>query len=116
TDYDIAIINGRIVDGTGNPWFYGSVAIKGDRIVDVGTVDVKRAARVIDAQGLIVAPGFIDVHTHVEGNLGDNPMAENFVHMGVTSIVTGNCGASAIDVGKFLSDLETKGIAVNLAT
>jgi N-acyl-D-amino-acid deacylase len=116
SDYDLAIINGRIVDGTGNPWFYGSVAIKGDHIVAVGTVDTKRAARIIDAQGLIVAPGFIDVHTHVEGSLGDNPTADNFAYMGVTSIVTGNCGGSAIEVGRFLSDLEAKGISINLAT
>jgi N-acyl-D-amino-acid deacylase len=115
-DYDLAIINGRIVDGTGNPWFYGSVAVKGDRIVAVGTVDAKRAARVIDAGGQIVAPGFIDVHTHVEGSLGENPTADNFAYMGVTSMVTGNCGSSAIDVGKFLAELETKGISVNLAT
>jgi N-acyl-D-amino-acid deacylase len=116
SDYDIAIINGRIIDGTGNPWFYGSVAIKGDRIVAVGSFDVKGAARVIDAQGQIVAPGFIDVHTHVEGSLSENPAADNFTHMGVTSLVTGNCGASATDVSKFLSELEAKGMAVNLAT
>jgi N-acyl-D-amino-acid deacylase len=116
SDYDIVITNGRIVDGTGNPWFYGSIAIKGDRIVAVGAVDAKGAARIIDAQGQIVAPGFIDVHTHVEGSLGENPTADNFAYMGVTSMVTGNCGSSAIDVGKFLSDLETKGISINLAT
>ena len=115
-DYDLAIINGRIVDGTGNPWFYGSVAIKGGHIVAVGALDAKRAARILDAQGMIVAPGFIDVHTHVEGSLGDNPTADNFAYMGVTSIVTGNCGGSAIEVGKFLSDLEAKGISINLAT
>lgn len=115
-DYDLAIINGRIVDGTGNPWFEGAVAIKGDRIVAVGAVDAKRAARIIDAQGQIVAPGFIDVHTHVEGSLNENPTADNFAYMGVTSIVTGNCGSSAIEVGKFLTELETKGISVNLAT
>src|SRR5262245_22917505 len=68
-EYDVAIINGRIVDGTGNPWFYGSVAIKDGRIAKVGAVDAQRAGRVIDASGLIVAPGFIDVHTHLEGNL-----------------------------------------------
>lgn len=115
-DYDLAIINGRIIDGTGNPWFYGSVAIKDDRIVTVGTIDAKRAARVIDAQGQIVAPGFIDVHTHVEGSLNENPTADNFAYMGVTSLVTGNCGSSAINVGQFLSELESKGISVNLAT
>ncbi len=116
SDYDLAIINGRIVDGTGNPWFYGAVAIKDDRIVAVGVVDAKRAARVIDAQGMIVAPGFIDVHTHVEGSLSDNPTADNFAYMGVTSIITGNCGGSVIEVGKFLSALEAKGMSVNLAT
>ena len=87
--YDIAIINGRIIDGTGNPWFYGSVAIKDGLIAGVGKVDSSLAARVIDAQGSIIAPGFIDVHTHVEGSLDDNPSADNFLHMGVTSLVTG---------------------------
>ena len=115
-EFDIAIINGRIVDGTGNPWFYGAVAIKGDRIVQVGAVDPQRAARVIDAKGMIVAPGFIDVHTHVEGNLAAVPTADNFIYMGVTSLVTGNCGASALQVGDFLSQLEAKGISANLAT
>ncbi|HXG91723.1 MAG TPA: D-aminoacylase [Blastocatellia bacterium] len=115
-EYDLAIINGRIVDGTGNPWFYGGIAIKGDRIVKVGVIDASRAARVIDARRMLVAPGFIDVHTHVEGNLADNPTADNFVHMGVTSIVTGNCGGSALDISDFLSKLEAKGISINVAT
>jgi N-acyl-D-amino-acid deacylase len=115
-EYDLAIINGRIVDGTGNPWFNGSVAIKGDRIVAVGAVDPQKAARVIDARGMIVAPGFIDVHTHVEGSLADNPNAENFTYMGVTSIVTGNCGGSSLQVGEFLSKLEAAGVSVNVAT
>jgi N-acyl-D-amino-acid deacylase len=114
--YDLVITNGRIVDGTGNPWFYGSIAIKGDRIVEVGAVDAERATRVIDAQRQIVAPGFIDVHTHVEGGLGETPTADNFLHMGVTSMVTGNCGSSVIDVGKYLGEMESRGISVNLAT
>jgi N-acyl-D-amino-acid deacylase len=115
-EYDVVIINGRIVDGTGNPWLYGSVAIKGDRIIKVGAVDAQRAARVIDAKGMIVAPGFVDVHTHVEASLADNPTADNFAHMGVTSVVTGNCGSSSIQVGDFLAQLESKGISVNVST
>lgn len=115
-EYDIAIINGRIVDGTGNPWFYGSVAIKDDRIVRLGSVDPALAARVIDAKDLIVAPGFIDVHTHVEGSLESNTTADNFIYMGVTSMVTGNCGSSATNVGQFLSGREQAGMSVNLAT
>lgn len=114
--YDIAIINGRIVDGTGNPWFYGSVAIRGGRIVAVGDVDARRAARIIDAAGKIVAPGFIDVHTHVEGNIFDNPTADNFLYMGVTTIITGNCGSSNTDIGGFLSRLEATGISLNVAS
>ncbi len=114
--YDLIITNGRIVDGTGNPWFYGSVAIKGDHIVEIGAVDAKRATRIIDAKGQIVAPGFIDVHTHVEGGLADTPTADNFLHMGVTSMVTGNCGTSVIDVEKYFSDMESRGISINLAT
>src|ERR1044071_3832371 len=115
-EYDTVIINGRIVDGTGNPWMYGSVAIKDDRIIKVGAVDARRAARVIDAKGMIVAPGFIDVHTHVESSLADNPTADNFAYMGVTSMVTGNCGSSDTQVGDFFSRLESKGISVNVAT
>jgi N-acyl-D-amino-acid deacylase len=114
--YDLAIINGRIIDGTGNPWFYGSVAIKNDRIVKVGWVDPKSSTRVIEAAGRIIAPGFIDVHTHVEGSLSSAPTADNFVYMGVTSLVTGNCGASSIDVGNFLSRLESDGVSANIAT
>ncbi|HET9529714.1 MAG TPA: D-aminoacylase [Blastocatellia bacterium] len=114
--YDIAIINGRIIDGTGNPWFYGSVAIKDGLIAGVGKVDSSLAARVIDAQGSIIAPGFIDVHTHVEGSLDDNPSADNFLHMGVTSLVTGNCGSSQLEIGDYLSRLESGGTSVNIAT
>ncbi|MEW6130044.1 MAG: D-aminoacylase [Acidobacteriota bacterium] len=115
-DFDLVIINGRIIDGTGNPWFYGAVAIKGDRIADIGAIDASRAARVIDARGQIVAPGFIDVHTHVEGSLSGTPTADNFLRMGVTSIVTGNCGSSSVDAGKYLSDAERQGISINVAT
>ncbi len=114
--YDLAIINGRIIDGTGNPWFYGSVAIKNNRIVKVGWVDPQSAARTIDATGRIVAPGFIDVHTHVEGSLANNPTADNFIYMGVTSLVTGNCGSSSIDIAGSLSKLESDGISTNVAS
>lgn len=116
--YDLVIINGRVIDGTGNPWFNGSIAIRGDRIVKVGYGANlgERAARVIDAEGMVIAPGFIDVHTHVEGNIGENPTAENFLRMGVTSIVTGNCGRSESDVSSFLAGLQSRGISINVAT
>src|SRR5678816_274152 len=114
-EYDLVITNGRIVDGTGNPWLRASIGIKDGKIVKVGRIETNRAKQIIDAQNQIVAPGFIDVHTHVEDIFG-NPNAENFVRMGVTSLVTGNCGGSATEVGEFLGRFAEKPLAVNLAT
>ncbi|MDT4952014.1 MAG: N-acyl-D-amino-acid deacylase [Acidobacteriota bacterium] len=113
--YDLLIVNGRVVDGTGNPWFRADVAIKDGRIARIGHIDPGQAREVIDARGQIVAPGFIDVHTHVE-SIYKQPEAENFVRMGVTSLVTGNCGYSETDIGKFLGRIKEQPLAVNLAT
>ena len=113
--YDLVINNARIVDGTGNPWFHGSVAVKNGRIVRIARSAIADADTVIDAKGQIVAPGFIDVHAHTE-DIFNNPTAENFVRMGVTSLVTGNCGGSATDIGEFLGRFSSKPLAVNLAS
>lgn len=111
--YDLVIRNGRVADGTGNPAFTADVAIRGERVVAIGR-DLPKGARELDARGMIVAPGFIDVHIHSE-DIGKIPKAENLVRMGVTTIVTGNCGGSRLDVGKFLSEVDRK-VAVNVAT
>ena len=66
--YDLVLINGKIVDGTGNSWYYGDVAVKDGKIAVIGKIAVADARKVIDVKGLVVAPGFIDVHTHIEGN------------------------------------------------
>ena len=113
--YDLLIVNARIVDGAGNPWFRADVGIKNGRIARIGRIDPATAKRMIDARGQIVAPGFIDVHTHVE-SIYNQPAAENFIRMGVTSLVTGNCGTSVTDVGEFLARIKEKPLAVNLAT
>jgi N-acyl-D-amino-acid deacylase len=113
--YDLVIVNGRIVDGTGNPWFRADIALKDGRIARIGNVDPGLAAKVVDARGQIIAPGFIDVHTHVE-SIYKQPDAENFVRMGVTSLVTGNCGSSATDIKEFLGRIKEQPLAVNLAT
>lgn len=113
--YDLIIKNARIVDGTGNPWFLGDVAIKDKRIARIGKIDGAEAEKVIDANNKIVAPGFIDVHAHTE-SIFEQPEAENFVRMGVTSLVTGNCGSSVTEVGKFLSRFDERPLTVNLGT
>lgn len=113
--FDLVIKNARIVDGTGNPWFKADVGIKDKQIAKIGVIAENEAIEVFDAKNQIVAPGFIDVHTHVE-NIFSNPDAENFIRMGVTSLVTGNCGGSVTDVSKFLNNFQKTPLAVNLAT
>lgn len=114
--YDLVIKNGRVVDGTGNPWVYADVAIQNGRIVQVGVVPAADAKRTIDATGLIVAPGFIDVHTHVEGSLEVQPGAPNFIYDGVTTMITGNCGGSSANLRTFFDTLRMQGISVNLGS
>ena len=113
--YDLAIVGGRVLDGSGAPPRRADVAIVKDRIAAIGTIAVQDAREVIDAAGLIVAPGFIDVHTHAD-DLESQPLAENFVRMGVTTIVAGNCGSSALDVGEALASITRTGAAINFAT
>lgn len=113
-EYDLVIRHGRVLDGTGSAAVAGDVAVRGNRIVAVGRV--AGAGRTeIDAQGKIVAPGFIDVHTHSE-DIIELPVAENFLRMGVTTIITGNCGGSRTDVAGFFADIERTQVAINVAT
>jgi N-acyl-D-amino-acid deacylase len=114
-DYDVVIVGGAIVDGTGAPAFVADVAIKDGRIAKIGQFEGTAATR-MDARGLIVAPGFIDVHTHSDDLVEKLPLSEHFLRMGVTSIVVGNCGGSKLDVGRFFNALESKGVSPNVAT
>ena len=113
--FDLLITNARVVDGTGNPWFRADVGVKNGRIVKIGRIAPAAAKEIIDAKNQILAPGFIDVHAHTE-NIFSLPDAENFIRMGVTSLVTGNCGGSVTDVEKFLGRYRETPLTVNLAT
>ncbi|GAA4742037.1 N-acyl-D-amino-acid deacylase family protein [Flavisolibacter ginsenosidimutans] len=116
TTVDVLIKNGRILDGTGNSWVWGDVAVKDGKIFRIGKNLSLPAKKTIDANGLIVAPGFIDVHTHIEGEESKNPTADNFIYDGVTSVVTGNCGSSNVDIKAYLQKLDSIKLSINVAT
>jgi N-acyl-D-amino-acid deacylase len=115
-DADILIQNGKIIDGTGNNWYYGAVAIKDGKIVGVGRDIHFTAKKTIDAKGQIIAPGFIDVHTHLEGDEKSDPLAQSFIYDGVTTCVTGNCGSSNLDMGKYFRWIDSLKLSINVAS
>jgi len=115
-DYDLVIRNGRVVDGTGAPWRRADVAVRGDTIVAVASRVTAPARRTIDAAGRIVAPGFIDIHTHARGGIFVVPTAENYVRQGVTTLVEGQDGSSPLPLGAFLEKVAALPPAVNLAS
>ena len=96
--YDILIKNGRIVDGSGNPAFRGDVLIKDGKIVDVGRLAAQipdeKIEDIIDVDGKVVAPGFIDPHTHEEVNIFADPVLGRYLYQGVTTVIDGHCGSS----------------------
>ncbi len=94
-NFDVIFVDGKVIDGAGNPWFKADVGVKGDKIVAVGCLSGSEAGRVIDAGGLVVAPGFIDIHSHSDYNVIIDPRVESKVRQGVTTEVVGNCGSSA---------------------
>src|SRR5512134_1752209 len=84
--YDLVLRGGRVVDGSGNPWYRADVAIQGDRIAAIAPRIDGTVGREISAEGLVVAPGFIDLHTHARRGIFQNPGADNYVRQGVTTI------------------------------
>ena len=93
--FDLVIRGGTVLDGTGAPAFTGDVAVKGDAIAAVGEIAATQAARAVDARGLHVCPGFIDMHSHSDGSILAYPGAESRARQGITTEITGNCGSSA---------------------
>ena len=114
--YDLLIRNGKIIDGTGNSWYYGDVAVKDGKIISIGKLSTATSAKSIDAKGLIVAPGFIDVHGHIEGGVFERPTADNYIYDGVTTVVTGNCGGSDESMKNFFHRLDSMKTSINIAS
>jgi N-acyl-D-amino-acid deacylase len=104
--YDLVIKNARIVDGTGAAAYSGELAIRGDTIAALAPTIAAGTARVIDARGAVVSPGFIDIHTHARRGIFDVPTAPNYVRQGVTTLIEGPDGGSAVPLGPWLAKVE----------
>ncbi|HEY1023625.1 MAG TPA: D-aminoacylase [Sphingobacteriaceae bacterium] len=113
---DVLIKNGKVIDGTGNSWYYGDVAVKDGKILRIGKNLTLPATKVIDAKGLVIAPGFIDVHGHIEGGIITHPTADNYIYDGVTTVITGNCGSSAGNIRRFFQEIDSVKTSINVAT
>src|SRR6266404_9163484 len=114
--YDLLIRNARVIDGSGNPWFRADIAVNGARIAAIGRLNDASATRTVDAQERVLTPGFIDVHTHVEGNVERNPRGDNFLLDGVTTVITGNCGSSELNLAAWFDKLQRLGLGLNVAS
>ena len=111
---DLVVRDGLVYDGTGEAPRQLDVGINKGQIVSIAS-NLPRGIVTLDAKGMVVAPGFIDVHTHAE-NIVHHPKAENFLRMGVTTLILGNCGSSKLDLGKFFDQLQQKGFSANVAS
>jgi N-acyl-D-aspartate/D-glutamate deacylase len=135
-EYDLVIRGGRIVDGTGNAWFHGDVAVKGDRIAALGKVPPGKARREIDARGLVVAPGFIDMHSHSDFLLLEDGNGQSKIRQGVTTEILGEgdsagpyqgklpprvvtIGGQSVRwtrLGEYFDAVEREGVSLNVAS
>lgn len=114
--YDLLLRNGRIVDGAGNPWYVGDVAVRGDTIIRIAPAITDPAARVIDVGGQVIAPGFIDIHTHARRGIFEVPTADNYVRQGVTTLMEGPDGSSPVPLKPFLARLDALPKSVNIGS
>lgn len=135
--FDILILNGQLVDGTGNPRRLADLAIQNGTIVEIGNLKNRKAKKRIDARGMVVTPGLIDVHSHTDVTVKENPYFHSTIMQGITTEVVGNCGNSVvpasskstggfgkfskepvnrdISVAQYMQELEEAGMSANIA-
>ena len=113
--FDVVIRGATLIDGTGVPPRRADLAIRNGRIAAIGNLDSLEANVDIDAAGLVVCPGFIDLHSHADRGILKFRPAENYIRQGVTSLLCGNCGSSPTDIGKFFGELRNGGTGPNIA-
>ncbi len=111
--YDIIIEGGRLLDGTGTPWYRADIGIRGDTIAAIGKLGNAEAKQRIQVNGRIVSPGFIDVHSHAGGNLDANPVLESHIRQGVTAVMEGPDGSGPCPVGPALDRIKTIHPSIN---
>jgi dihydroorotase/N-acyl-D-amino-acid deacylase len=116
TQYDLLLKHARVVDGTGAPWFRADVAIRGDTIAAIAPAIDAPAARIIDVREFVVAPGFIDIHTHARRGIDQTPTAANYVRQGVTTVMEGPDGSSPLPLAPFLEHLGSLKISLDIGT
>jgi dihydroorotase/N-acyl-D-amino-acid deacylase len=115
-NFDVLITGAKIIDGSGSPWFYGDIGIRGDTIAAVGLLPGATGTVQVDAHGLVAAPGFIDIHSHGRRGIFAVPTAENYLREGVTTFVEGPDGSSPLPLAPFLDRVAKTPISVNMAT
>lgn len=113
--FDVLITNAKVVDGSGAPWFYADIGVKGDTITAIGKLSDATATTRIDARGLVVAPGFIDIHSHGRRGIFSVPTAENYLREGVTTMVEGPDGGSPLPLSPFFERVTKTGVSINVA-
>ncbi|HEV2446475.1 MAG TPA: D-aminoacylase, partial [Candidatus Sulfopaludibacter sp.] len=114
--FDVLITGAKVVDGSGSPWYYADIGIRGDTIAAVGLLPEASATVRVDGRGMVAAPGFIDIHSHGRRGIFEVPTAENYLREGVTTFVEGPDGSSPLPLAPFLERVAKTPISVNFAT
>ncbi|MBD3415162.1 MAG: amidohydrolase family protein [Candidatus Aminicenantes bacterium] len=114
--FQIIIKNATVIDGTGRPSFQSDIGIRGKKIIKIGTLEKTQGKTIIDAKGLMITPGFIDVHTHCDRGIAETPTVDNYIQQGVTTVIGGNCGGHRYPLKKLFHSLEDKSIVLNFGS